>query len=62
MPGPRASQTGDVITEKVDAAGRRVRQIELCNPHLDFVIERERGRGLEVQDRRKRRAQLYDLR
>jgi hypothetical protein len=40
------------IAEKVDAAGRHVRQIELCAPHLNFVLERERGRGLEVQDRR----------
>src|ERR1039458_3591690 len=40
------------IEEKVDAAGRHVRQIELCEPHLNFVLERERGRGLEVQDRR----------
>ncbi len=26
------------IAEEVDAAGRHVRQIELCEPHLDFVI------------------------
>jgi hypothetical protein len=41
-----------LIAEKVDAAGRHIRQVELCEPHLDFVTERERGRGLEISDRR----------
>ncbi len=41
-----------LIAEKVDAAGRHVRQIELCARHCDVVIERERSRGLEICDRR----------
>ncbi len=28
-----------LIAEKVDAAGRHVRQVELCEPHLNFVID-----------------------
>jgi hypothetical protein len=31
---------------------RHVRQIELCAPHGEVVIERERARGLEISDRR----------
>jgi len=31
---------------KVDAAGRPVRQIELCDRHAEIVIARERERGL----------------
>jgi hypothetical protein len=41
-----------LIAEKVDAAGRHVRQIELCTRHCDVVIARERARGLEISDRR----------
>lgn len=41
-----------VVAEKVDGAGRHVRQIELCERHCDIVIERERKRGLEICDRR----------
>jgi hypothetical protein len=41
-----------LIAEKVDAAGRHVRQIELCAQHCEIVIERERARGLEISDRR----------
>ena len=41
-----------LIAEKVDAAGRYVRQIELCALHCDIVIEREWTRGLEICDRR----------
>jgi hypothetical protein len=41
-----------LIAEKVDAAGRHVRQVELCEPHLNFVIDRERARGFEIFDRR----------
>jgi hypothetical protein len=43
---------GTLIAEKTDAAGRQVRQIELCPLHCDVVIERERKRGLEISDRR----------
>lgn len=41
-----------LIAEKVDGAGRHVRQIELCDRHARTVIARERARGLEIQDRR----------
>ncbi len=41
-----------LIAEKVDGAGRHVRQIELCERHCKIVIERERTRGLEICDRR----------
>jgi hypothetical protein len=41
-----------LIAEKVDGAGRHVRQIELCSLHCKIVIERERDRGLEICDRR----------
>lgn len=41
-----------LIAEKVDGAGRHVRQIELCERHCGIVIERERKRGLEICDRR----------
>ena len=37
-----------MIAEKVDGAGRHVRQIELCTRHGDVVI----ARGLEISDRR----------
>jgi len=37
--------------EKVDSAGRHVRQIELCERHARVVIARERARSLEIQDR-----------
>jgi hypothetical protein len=32
-----------VVAEKVDGAGRHVRQIELCEPHCKIVIEREQA-------------------
>jgi hypothetical protein len=41
-----------LVAEKVDAAGRHVRQIELCPLHCEIVIGRERARGLEICDRR----------
>jgi hypothetical protein len=41
-----------LIAEKVDTAGRHVRQIEICSLHCEIVIERERARGLEISDRR----------
>ena len=40
-----------LIAEKVDCAGRHLRQIELCAVH-QIVIERERARGLKISDRR----------
>ena len=46
------STRATLIAEKVDGAGRHVRQIELCARHCDIVIERERKRGLEISDRR----------
>jgi hypothetical protein len=36
------------VAERVDGAGRHVRQIELCPRHCQIVIERERWRGLEI--------------
>ena len=42
-----------LIAQKVDGAGRNVRQIELCLRHCEIVIERERSRGLEISDREK---------
>lgn len=41
-----------LVAEKVDTAGRHVRQIELCLVHCQIVIERERERGPEISDRR----------
>jgi hypothetical protein len=49
---PRCQERSTLIAEKVDAAGRHVRQIELCPLHCDIVIARERSRGLEICDRR----------
>ena len=37
---------------RLDAAGRPVRQIELCDRHAEAVIARERMRGFEIFDRR----------
>jgi len=39
-----------MVAEKVDGAGRHVRQIELCERHCEIVIDRERLRGLEISD------------
>ena len=47
-----ATQRATLIAEKVDTAGRHVRQIELCPLRCQIVIERERSRGLEICDRR----------
>ena len=41
-----------LVAEKVDTAGRHVRQIELCPLHCQIVVERERARGFEISDRR----------
>lgn len=48
----RCLKRATLIAEKVDTAGRHVRQIELCALHCEVVIERERSRGLEICDRR----------
>ena len=50
-----------VIAQKIDVAGRHVRQIELCPPHCEIVIERERARELEICDRRNEIASLSSL-
>ena len=39
-----------VILRKLDAAGRPIRQIELCDAHAEVVIGRERNRGLEIRE------------
>ena len=44
MPGPRVPERATLIAEKADAAGRHVHQVELCEPHLNFLIDRERKR------------------
>jgi hypothetical protein len=41
-----------IVLRKLDAAGRPVRQIELCDRHAETVIARERAHGLEILDRR----------
>jgi hypothetical protein len=41
-----------IVLRKIDAAGRPVRQIELCDRHAEAVIDRERQRGLEIFDAR----------
>jgi hypothetical protein len=40
------------VAEKVDVAGRHIRQIEVCERHCEIVIAREGGHGLEISDRR----------
>jgi len=40
-----------IVLRKIDAAGRPVRQIELCDRHAEAVIPRERKRGFEIFDR-----------
>jgi hypothetical protein len=49
---PHCPQRVTLIAEKLDGAGRHVRQIELCARHCEIVIERERARGFEISDRR----------
>ena len=49
---PGCQERATLIAEKTDAAGRHLRQIELCTRHCDIVIARERSRGLEISDRR----------
>ena len=48
----RCLKRATLIAEKIDAAGRHVRQIELCLLHCEVVIERERALGLEISDGR----------
>jgi hypothetical protein len=36
------------MLRKIDAAGRPVRQIDLCNRHAQIVITRELARGFEI--------------
>jgi len=40
------------VPSAIDAAGRPVRQIELCDRHAEAVIARESKRGFEIFDRR----------
>ena len=50
---PRCSMSrATIVLRKIDAAGRPVRQIELCDRHARVVIARERAHGLEIHDRR----------
>lgn len=49
---PRCQDRATLVAEKVDNAGRHVRQIELCDRHSRVVVVRERDHGLEIQDRR----------
>jgi hypothetical protein len=42
----------DDSVAQIDAAGRPVRQIELCTRHAQVVVARERARGFEIFDRR----------
>jgi len=47
-----ATSRATIALRKIDAAGRPVRRIELCDRHADAVIARERKRGFDVFDRR----------
>jgi len=47
-----AAGRATIVLRKIDAAGRPVRQIELCDRHAEAVIARERKRGFEIFDRR----------
>jgi hypothetical protein len=42
----RCHERATLIADKVDGAGRHVRQIELCLRHCQIVIERERACAL----------------
>jgi hypothetical protein len=46
----RCLKRATLIAEKIDGAGRHVRQIELCPLHCELVIARERARGLEISN------------
>ena len=41
-----------MVAEKVDAAGRHVRQVEVCDRPAEALVVRERMRGFEIFDRR----------
>ena len=44
---PRCARNrATIVLRKMDAAGRPIRQIELCDRHAETVIARERERGL----------------
>jgi len=47
-----AGKRARIVLRNLDAAGRPVRQIELCDRYAEVVIARERTRGLEILDRR----------
>jgi hypothetical protein len=47
-----AGKRATIVLRKIDAAGRSIRQIELCDRHAEGVITRERARGVEIFDRR----------
>jgi hypothetical protein len=50
---PRCTQTrATMVLRKIDAAGRPVRQIELCTRHAQVAVAREHTRGLKIHDRR----------
>jgi hypothetical protein len=42
----RCPERATLVAEKIDSAGRHVRQIELCDRHAQVVIARERGARL----------------
>jgi hypothetical protein len=49
---PRCARNrATIVLRKIDAAGRPVRQIELCDRHAQVVIARERACGFEIFDR-----------
>jgi hypothetical protein len=47
-----AARRATIVLRKLDAAGRPLRQIELCDRHAETVIARERERGMEIFDGR----------
>jgi len=52
VPARCTASRATIVLRKIDAAGRPVRQIELCDRHPEAVIARERKRGFEIFDRR----------
>ena len=44
----RKTVRATIVLEKIDAAGRPVRQIELCDRHAEAMIARERRRGFKT--------------
>jgi hypothetical protein len=51
-PANALSQLAGLSWRGSDAAGRPIRQIELCPRHLSVVVDREKARGLEIVDHR----------